>query len=100
MMIARRRARASRAFRIIDREGPVLEFELPLVAGQHDVGGLVQERSQAPIAAFRDAANLVDLPGLIPPGTNPRQAPVKTKSRQCRTTKSRGLAYLLMLLKL
>jgi hypothetical protein len=62
--------------------------------------GLVQERSQAPIAAFRDAANLVDLPGLIPPGTNPRQAPVKTKSRQRRTTKSRGLAHLLMLLKL
>src|ERR1700722_18398341 len=96
MMIARRRARASRAFRIIDREGPVLEFELTLVAGQHDIGGLVQERWQAPIATFRDAANLVDLPGLIPPGNNPRQVPVKTERRRCRSAKSRRLPHSVM----
>jgi hypothetical protein len=28
-----------------DPEGPVLEFELALIVGQHDIGGLVQERS-------------------------------------------------------
>ena len=44
MMIARRRARATFALRIVeplrDCEGPVLELELALVAGQlHDIGG-------------------------------------------------------------
>jgi hypothetical protein len=55
------------------REGPVLESELAFVAGQHDVGGLIQERSHAPIAAFGDAADVVDLAGLMPRlGTKPR----------------------------
>jgi hypothetical protein len=51
-----------------DREGPVLEFELAPVAGQHDIGGLVQKGSHPPIPAFRDAASLVDVPGLIASG--------------------------------
>ena len=35
-----------------------LEFELPPVVRQHEVGGLIQERSHAPVAAFRDAADV------------------------------------------
>ena len=61
---------------IVDRlaiaKAQVLEFELALVAGQHDVSGLIQERSHAPVPAFRDAADVVDLAGLIPLGTKPR----------------------------
>src|SRR5271166_2013013 len=49
-----------------DREGPVLQFELALVAGEHDIGGLVQQRPYPPVAAFRDAADVVDLARLIP----------------------------------
>ena len=37
---------------------PDLEFELPPVVRQHEVGGLIQERSHAPVAAFRDAADV------------------------------------------
>ena len=73
IMIARRRARATRALRIVDRlaiaKALVLEFELALVAGQHDVGGRVQEGSYPPVAAFGDAAGVViDLARLIPFG--------------------------------
>jgi hypothetical protein len=38
------------------------------IARQHDVGGLVQEGSHTPVPAFRDAADVVDLTRLIPPG--------------------------------
>ena len=38
---------------------------LAVVAGQHDIGGLVQQGPHPPVAAFRDAADVVDLPGLI-----------------------------------
>jgi hypothetical protein len=53
-----------------DREGPVLELdlELALVARQHDIGGLVKQHPHPPIAAFGDAADIVDLARLIPPG--------------------------------
>src|SRR5208283_4666169 len=51
-----------------DGEGPVLELELALVARQHDIGGLVQQGSHPPVAAFRDAADVVDLPRLIASG--------------------------------
>src|SRR5215470_5339296 len=44
-----------------DRECPVLELQRPLVARQHDVGGLVEERANAAIAALGDAAGVVDL---------------------------------------
>jgi hypothetical protein len=44
-----------------DREGPVLELQRRLVAGQHDVCGLVQKCANPPIAALRDAAGIVDL---------------------------------------
>jgi hypothetical protein len=71
MMIAKRPARATRALRIVDRlanrEAPVLEFELALIAGQHDVGGFVQEGPHPPVPAFRYAADVVDLARLIPP---------------------------------
>jgi hypothetical protein len=46
-------------------KAPVLELELALVAGQHDVGGLVQQGPDPPVAAFRDAADVVDFSGLI-----------------------------------
>ena len=48
-----------------DCERPLLQLELIVEAGQHDVGGLVQQRPHPPVAAFRDAADVVDLPGLI-----------------------------------
>ena len=48
-----------------DCECPLLQLELAIVAGQHDVGGFVQEGPHPPVAAFRDAADVVDLPGLI-----------------------------------
>jgi hypothetical protein len=45
MMIASRRASATRALRIVDllaiAKAQSLSFELVLVAGQHDIGGLV-----------------------------------------------------------
>jgi hypothetical protein len=65
MMIPRRRARATRALRIVDRQAkrePLIEFELALMARQHDVGGLVQQRPHPPITAFQDAADVVHLP--------------------------------------
>jgi hypothetical protein len=37
--------------RLGDREGPVLEFELALVAGQHDIGRLVYAHGAAAIVA-------------------------------------------------
>ena len=36
--------------------------------GQHDVGSLLQKGPHPPIATFRDAAKVVDLPGLVAPG--------------------------------
>jgi hypothetical protein len=72
MMIARRRARATRALRIVDRlamaKAPVLQFELALVAGQDDIGGFVQQGPHAPVATFRFAAEVIDLSGLMPSG--------------------------------
>src|SRR5207248_2424452 len=44
-----------------DREGPVLQLQRPLVARQHDVRGLIEERAKASIAALRDAAAVVNL---------------------------------------
>jgi hypothetical protein len=55
-----------------DCEGPVLELELALVAGQHDVGGLVQEGSHPSIPAFRDAAGVIDLSRLMAPWNQPQ----------------------------
>jgi hypothetical protein len=49
-----------------------LEFELALVAGQHDIGGFVQEGPHPPIAALRDAADVVDLARLMPPWNQPQ----------------------------
>jgi hypothetical protein len=45
---------------------PSLPIELVFVADQHDIGRLVQERSQAPIAALRYVADVVDLARLVP----------------------------------
>jgi hypothetical protein len=64
-----------------DRERPVLEFELALVAGQHDVGGLIQERPHPPIPAFRDAADVVDLARLIAPWSQAEIAPISLDRR-------------------
>src|SRR5215204_209583 len=44
-----------------DCECPVLELQRPLVAGQYDVRGLVQECANPSIAALRDAAGVVNL---------------------------------------
>src|SRR5262249_30498503 len=44
-----------------DREGPVLELQRPLVAGQHDVCRLVEKCTNASIAALRDAAGVIKL---------------------------------------
>jgi hypothetical protein len=66
-----------RALRIVDRlaiaKAPVLEFELALIAGQHDIGGLVQERSDPPVPTFRDAVGVIDLTRLIPSRTSNSQ---------------------------
>src|SRR5204863_7088966 len=55
-----RRASAMRALRIVDRlrdrECPVFELQRPLVARQHDVGGLVQQGAKPSISTLRDAA--------------------------------------------
>src|ERR1051325_1503872 len=50
-----------------DREGPFLKLHWSLIAGQHDVGRLVEERTNAAIAALRDAARVINLAGLIAP---------------------------------
>jgi hypothetical protein len=47
-----------------DGEGPVLQFELAPVAGQHDIGCLKEKGSHAPIPTFRDAADVVDFARL------------------------------------
>src|SRR5215470_7703612 len=44
-----------------DREGPLLELQRPLVAGQQDVSRLVEERTNAAIAALGDAAGVINL---------------------------------------
>ena len=50
-----------------DIERPVFERETAAVAGQHHIGGLVEQRAEPPVAAFGDAAGIVDLTGLITP---------------------------------
>ena len=64
-MIARPRASAIRALRIVDRlairECPVLELQRSLVARQHDICGLAQERAKPSITTLRDAADVVNL---------------------------------------
>src|SRR3954470_20373023 len=50
-----------------DSDCPVLELQRPLVARQHDVGGLVQKCADTSITALRDAAGVVDFAGLITP---------------------------------
>ena len=49
------------AMRIVDREGPSLELQRPLVAGQQDVSRLVEKRANAAIAALGDAAGVINL---------------------------------------
>ena len=44
-----------------NRECLILELQRPFVACQHHVCGLVQECSDPPVAAFRDAAGVVNL---------------------------------------
>ena len=44
-----------------DREGPILELQRPLVAGQQHVSRLVEERTNATIAALGDAAGVMNL---------------------------------------
>ena len=65
MMIARSRASAIRALRIVDRlaiaNAQSFKLQRPLVARQHDVRSLVQECADPPVAALRDAAGIVDL---------------------------------------
>src|SRR5262250_248457 len=72
MMMASRRARATRALRMVERlpmrERPLLERQIATIAGEHDIGGLVQQRADPLIADFRDAAGIVDLTGLPSPG--------------------------------
>ena len=69
MMMARRRASAIRALRMVDRlaiaNAQSLSFSGPFIARQHDVGGLVEQCTHPPIAALRDAAGVVDLTRLI-----------------------------------
>ena len=68
MMMASRRASAIRALRIVDRSRspmPILQLQRPFVARQHDVGGFVEQGSQPPVAAFGDAAGLINFAGLI-----------------------------------
>jgi hypothetical protein len=48
-----------------DRQRPVLQLKRSLVARQHDVGGLVEQGSHRAVAAFENAAGVVDLAGLI-----------------------------------
>src|SRR5277367_3424297 len=44
-----------------DRECPILEFQRPLIARQHDICSLVQECANPTVATLRDAAGVVDL---------------------------------------
>lgn len=48
-----------------DIERPVFERETAAVAGQNHIGGLIEKRAEPPVAAFGDAAGIVDLTGLI-----------------------------------
>jgi hypothetical protein len=50
-----------------DVECPVLEHELAPIAEEHDVRRLVEQRTDAPVTAVRDAAGIVDLTGLVTP---------------------------------
>ena len=56
MMMASRRASAIRALRIVDlaamANAQSFSFSGAFVARQHDVGGLVEQGSHAPVAAF------------------------------------------------
>src|SRR4030095_10326619 len=48
-------------------ERPLLERERAAIAGEHDIGGLIEQRADPSIATLRDAAGIVDLAGLIAP---------------------------------
>jgi hypothetical protein len=48
-------------------ERPVFERETAAVAGQHHIGGLIEQCAEPPVAAFGDAAGVIDLTGLITP---------------------------------
>jgi hypothetical protein len=43
-----------------DGDSLVLQLQRPLVACQHHVRDLIQQRAQPPVAALRDAARIVD----------------------------------------
>src|SRR5262249_25416361 len=49
-------------------ERSLLERQIATIAGEHDIGGLVQQRADPLIADFGDAAGIVDLTGLPSPG--------------------------------
>jgi hypothetical protein len=44
-----------------DRQCPVFELQLPLVARQHGVRGFIEKCAHLSIVALRDAAGIVDL---------------------------------------
>src|SRR4030095_5987035 len=72
MMMASRRARATRPLAHggppTNAERPLLERQIATIAGEHDIGGLVEQRADPLIADLRDAAGIVDLTGLPSPG--------------------------------
>src|SRR5215469_3664420 len=53
--------RLTRGGSFSDRQCPVFELQLPLVACEHDIRGLVEKCPHPPITALRDAAGVVDL---------------------------------------
>ena len=90
-MIARRRATAIQALRIVDRlviaKAQSL-LELALVAGQHDVGGFTA--GSAPVdPASRDAADVVDVARLIAPW-NQVEVSAAARDRRMRDGSSIG----------
>lgn len=68
MMIARRRASAIRALRIVERLAMASAQSFTLIAGEHDVGRFIEQGSHALVAHLGDAADIVDLAGLIATG--------------------------------
>ena len=49
---------------LCDGQRPVLELQRALIAGQHDISGLVQQGAHSSIAALGYASAVVDLAGL------------------------------------
>src|SRR5215472_19214921 len=75
MMMASRRARATRAFRIVERlptRSAQSLRQIAAIAGEHDVRGLVEQGANPSIATLRDAARVVDLSGFPAPGHKPQ----------------------------